>query len=87
MAHLPCTPYLSPPFVSDNRHPPSTLSAVYSKSFEMLYQSVSYFAYVLGGGFKHLLIFTPPWGKDPIWRAYYIFQKDWNHQLVIVHEK
>ena len=25
----------------------------------------------LGGGFKYFFIFTPTWGNDPIWRAYF----------------
>ena len=34
-----------------------------------------------GGGLKHLFIFTPTWGDDPIWRIF--FQMGWNHQLVL----
>ncbi len=30
-----------------------------------------------------IFFFTPTWGNDPIWRAY--FQLGWNHQLVPLH--
>ena len=35
---------------------------------------------ILVGGFKDFVIFTPTWGRFPIWTN--IFQRGWNHQLV-----
>ena len=36
--------------------------------------------HLLGGGFKYFFIFTPIWGRCPIWRSY--FSDGWfNHQL------
>ena len=36
--------------------------------------------YILGGGFKYFL-FSPLWGRFPFWLI--LFQRGWNHQLVL----
>ena len=38
--------------------------------------------YILDGGFKYLLKFTPTWWNEPIWRMGWF-----NHQLVVLWEK
>ena len=40
-------------------------------------------SYILGGGFKYVLIFTPIWGRFSFWLILTnISQRGWNHQLV-----
>ena len=35
---------------------------------------------LLGGGFKHIFMFTPTWGRFPFWLIF--FRMGWNHQPV-----
>ncbi len=38
--------------------------------------------FYISGRYRYVLIFTPTWGNDPIWRAYYSKWVAWFYQLV-----
>ena len=54
------------------------------KKHQLLVDGISQETFsLLGGGFKHLICFTPTWRNDPIWPEH-IFQMGWfNHQLAL----